>query len=326
LYKIFINIRRYWGLSVFEFHNSLIECYSFFNVLKFFGTIMNALMNSLKNMSKKKAKNTIIYIIVGVSLFFIGHRFIFLFPRTMKHISSYIAYPALVFHCYAIDPVKIWFFQRKTMQKFTQKFEEVCKERDTLLAENITLRASSGYVQDIAELVTFKKQYEIPYARVAQILVRHLSDQSHFFLIDAGATQGIQVDMVAIYKNCLVGKVIEVYPWYSKIQLITDSRCKVAGYCTDTNVQGIYEGINHEHKTMLRYVSHLNHVKQDDMIMSSGEGLIFPRGFALGRVTDISPNGLCHIIMAKPLIDLRNIKYCLVIVKGMHKAINHDQK
>jgi len=244
----------------------------------------------------------------------------------MEHISSYIAYPALVVHCHAIDPVKIWFFQRKTMQKLTRELEEVCQERDTLLAENITLRASSGYVEDIAELITFKEQYEISYARVAQILVRHLSDQAHFFLIDAGTTHGIEVDMVAIYKNCLVGKIIEVYPWYSKVQLITDARCKIAGHCTDTNVQGIYEGINHENQTTLRYVSHLNHVKEGDMIMSSGEGLVFPRGFALGRVTDIFTNGLHHTIAAKPLIDLRSIKYCLVIAKGMHNIINNNQE
>ncbi len=298
----------------------------FFNVLKLLGRMVNEFMNSLRNMSKKKAKSTVTYIIVGVSLFFVGHRFIFLFPRIMEHLSSYIAYPALVVYRHAIDPVKIWFFQRKTMQKLTREFEKVCEERDTLLAENITLRASSGYAQDTAELITFKKQYEVSYAQVAQILVRHLSDQAHFFLIDAGATHGIQVDMVAIYKNCLVGKIIEVYPWYSKVQLITDARCKIAGYCADTNVKGIYEGINNEYKTMLQYVSHLNHVKQGDMIMSSGEGLIFPRGFALGEVTDISTDGLYHTIMAKLLIDLRSIKYCLVMAKGMHRIMNNDQK
>ncbi len=298
----------------------------FFNLLKLLSRMVNEFMNSLKNMSKKKAKGTVKYIIFGVSLFFIGHRFIFLFPRIMEHLSSYIAYPALVVYSHAIDPVKIWLFQRKTMQKLTRKLEKVCEERDTLLAENITLRASSGYAQDIAELITFKKQYEVSYAQVVQILVRHLSDQAHFFLIDAGVTHGIQVDMVAIYKNCLVGKVIEVYPWYSKVQLITDARCKIAGYCADTNVQGIYEGINNECKTTLRYVSHLDHVKQNDMIMSSGEGLIFPRGFALGRVTNIFTHGLYHTIMAKPLIDLRSIKYCLVIEKDMRKLINNDQK
>ena len=296
----------------------------FFNVLKLLGRMVNEFMNSLRNMSKKKAQRTVKYDIFWVSLFFIGNRFIFLFPRIMEHISSYIAYPSLMVHCYAIDPVKTWFFQRKTMKKLTRELEKICEKRDTLLAENIALRASSDYAQDIAELITFKQQYEVSYAQVAQILVRHLSDQAHFFLIDTGATHDIQIDMVVIYKNCLVGKIIEVYPWYSKVQLITDARCKIAGYCADTNVQGIYEGINNEYKTTLRYVSHLNHVKQGDMIMSSGEGLIFPRGFALGRVTDISTDGLYHTIMARLLIDLRSIKYCLVMAKGAHKIINND--
>jgi len=278
-------------------------------------------------MTREKIQATVIYIVIGVgSLFLIGHRFFPLFPRMMVQASSCISYPALIVHCHVIDPIKIWFYQRKTMQELRQKLEEIYKERDTLLAENIALRAVADYSKDITELTTFKEQYEIAHARIVQVLVRHLSDQAHFFLIDAGTVHGVQVDMVATYKNCLIGKVIEVYPWYSKLQLITDACCKIAAYCAATNVQGIYEGINNEHQTTLAYVSHLDLVKKGDMIMSSGEGLIFPRGFALGRVTAIWPNGLYHTIMAQPLVDLRHIKYCAIIAKGSAEILGNDEK
>ncbi len=284
-------------------------------------------MNNARKMSRKKIQSTIIYIIIGIgSLFLIGHRFFPLFPRMMAQASSCIAYPALVVHCHVIDPIKVWFYQRKTMQKLRQKLEKIYKERDTLLAENIALRAAADYSKDITELITFKAQYEIAHARIAQVLVRHLSDQAHFFLIDVGRVHGIQVDMVATYKNCLIGKVIEVYPWYSKVELITDARSKIAGYCAATNVQGIYEGINNEHQTTLAYVSHLDQVKKGDMIMSSGEGLIFPRGFALGRVTAIAANGLYHTITAQPLVDLRHIKYCAIIARGTDKIADNNKK
>ena len=284
-------------------------------------------MNNARKMSKKKIQSTIIYIIIGIGSFFlIGHRFFPLFPRMMSQIYSCITYPALIVHCHVIDPIKVWFYQRKTMQELRQKLEKIYKERNNLLAENIALRAAADYFKDVTELITFKAQYEIAYVRIAQILVRHLSNQAHFFLIDVGTVHGIQVDMVATYKNCLIGKVIEVYPWYSKVELITDARCKIAGYCTATNVQGIYEGINNEHQTTLAYVSHLDLVKKGDMIMSSGEGLIFPRGFALGRVTAISTNGLYHTISAQPFVDLRHIKYCAIIAKGTAEILGNDEK
>ena len=36
--------------------------------------------------------------------------------------------------------------------------------------------------------------------------------------------------MIAVFKDCFLGRVVEVYPWYSKVLLITDPGCKVAVY------------------------------------------------------------------------------------------------
>ncbi|HEB41856.1 MAG TPA: hypothetical protein ENI08_02450 [Candidatus Dependentiae bacterium] len=121
-------------------------------------------------MSRKKIQSTIIYIIIGIgSLFLIGHRFFPLFPRMMAQASSCIAYPALVVHCHVIDPIKVWFYQRKTMQKLRQKLEKIYKERDTLLAENIALRAAAAIIGSVGsyfsslQLKKFLKNHKIDY-------------------------------------------------------------------------------------------------------------------------------------------------------------------
>lgn len=271
-------------------------------------------------MLRKKIQHTLIYVLISFGLFFLAsYRFFPLFSRIGTQASSYIVYPALVAHQQIIDPLKKWFYQRATIRELQKEIEKISLERDTLLAENIKLQATVDYFKDITELVTFNMQYEAANAKIAQVLVRHLSSQAQFFLVDLGSKHGIEVNMVAIYKNCLVGKIVEVYPWYSKVELITDSHCKIAGYCSKTSVQGIHEGADNEQYTMLSYVSHLSQVKEGDMIMSSGEGLIFPRGFALGRIDSICAEGLYHTIKAVPFIDLRQINYCTVIAKSAVK-------
>ncbi|MGB8366725.1 MAG: rod shape-determining protein MreC [Candidatus Babeliales bacterium] len=271
-------------------------------------------------LKKKIGPTTIIYTLICFVFFFLMSYWFFpFFSRIGAQASSYIVYPALVVHKQVIDPIKKWFYQRNAMQKLRQQVEEIYKERDELLAKNIILQATADYFQDIAEIVDFNAQYDMVNGQIAQILVRHLADQAHFFLVNIGSKHGIENNMVAVYKNCLLGKVIEVYPWYSKVELITDSRCKIAGYCGSTNAQGIHEGMNNESSTTLSYVSHLEQIKKGDIIMSSGEGLIFPRGFALGRVASVSTEGLYHIIMTKLLVDLRRINYCTIIAKGMTK-------
>ena len=178
------------------------------------------------------------------------------------------------------------------------------------------LHALLHYDHDIKELADFKKRYEESHGHIAQILMKHFSDQSHFFLIDIGTRQGIKPDMVAVYKNCLIGKVAEVYPFYSKVVLITDKTCKVAAYCAQTHASGIHEGSNQSEQTMLNHVSHLSVMKEGDLILSSGEGLIFPQGFALGNVMSCKPNGLLYTVHVEPLVDMHALAYCLIIQKG----------
>ena len=68
--------------------------------------------------------------------------------------------------------------------------------------------------------------------------------------------------MIAVFKDCLVGRVVEVYPYYSKVILITDPTCKVAAICTSTNVKGIHEGMLSLTTTKLSFVNHLEEVKK----------------------------------------------------------------
>jgi rod shape-determining protein MreC len=135
-------------------------------------------------------------------------------------------------------------------------------------------------------------------------------------LIDAGSSKGVEKDMVVVYKHCLVGKVTEVYPWYSKVVAITDRTCKVAVQCVNQKTTGIHEGTNDLGATQLKYVSHLEPIEVGDYLISSGEGLVFPRGLGVGQIVSCAQSGLYHVIEVKPLIDMQKIAYCTVIKRG----------
>jgi len=150
---------------------------------------------------------------------------------------------------------------------------------------------------------------------VGHIIFKHISEQAHYVLVNQGAAHGIETGMVAVYNNCLVGKVEEVYPWYCKVVAITDRSCKVAGYCESTKSAGIHVGSNQLSLTSLERVSHLEKVNDGDLILSSGEGLVFPQGFALGRIKEQKKEGLWYQIGVEPLIDLSKLSYCMFISK-----------
>lgn len=260
------------------------------------------------------------FLVVGLILATLAglcmYRVLFSGSGPLERISASLVYPFLVIQHKLVSPFKSYFHKRANIAELEQQLKQVQHERDELVAQNIELQSVIDYLEEIHELVDFKKQYEYEQAPLAQVLARNLSEQAHFFLIDKGAHDNINVDMVALYKNCIIGKVVEVYPRYSKLMLVTDNSCKISATCAKSKAVGIYQGTNQEWLSSMAHVSHLSMLEAGDLVISSGEGLVFPRGFGLGRIKSFTKDGLFHQVAIEPLVDPRLITHCYLIQKG----------
>lgn len=246
---------------------------------------------------------------------FIVHRLVYMSPSFADYVASYFAYPIVTMQRVTVKPMMEFFNHKKNVQELITRMQGLQAERDKLFAENIELHATLDVHNSITELVEFKQRYDVEKAQLTQIIMKHISDEEQFILVDAGSNKGIEKDMVAVCNNCLVGKVSHVWPWYSKIVLITDSRCKVAVYSTDNQAVGIHHGCNQQDYSSLEHVSHLSTIDVGELVISSGEGLVFPRGFAVGTVAECNPGQLFHDVTVKPLVDINDIEYCYVVRK-----------
>lgn len=238
----------------------------------------------------------------------------------VENAMSYAAYPLLKIQQKLADPLRTFFVKNETRNALEQQIKHLQHERDALLAENITLQATMAHYEGIKEVLEYKHHYDQFDVRLVTVLARNISDQSHFFLIDAGSNAGITKNMIAVYKNGLVGKVEEVYPLYSKVILITDRSCKVAAMCIKTGAEGIFEGCNKEGRALLNRVSHLASIEADDLVVSTGKGLIFPQGFGLGRIKTFQRDLITYAIEIEPLFDFHVLNYCFLIT-GLKTSI-----
>lgn len=262
-------------------------------------------------------KNRVIVTLLFIIIIFFSSRF-FSFDgiSAIGTISSCFLYPVLRFQQTIIEPFQYWLRQRQTVAELEKNCEDLKKERDDFLAQNIALKGMHHYSHETADVHRFNKRYKPENGHNAQILAKHFSLNNHFFLVAAGSAQGIKKDMVAIYANCLIGKVTDVYPWYCKVCLITDAECKVAAFCSKTKATGILEGMNDAQHMVLRHVSHLEKVETTDSLLSSGEGLIFPNGFALGVIESVARGDLFYSVYIKTVLDFSSLRYCTLIAKG----------
>ena len=243
----------------------------------------------------------------------------FLFPTfsVVRTAASVVLYPVLVVQNYAISPIKNLFSRMKSRQNLELLLEEVKGQYYEVVEKNIELQATLDCYQDIKELLRFKKRYYSQEGILAQVIVKEHSTENHSFLIDRGSLHGTEKDMVVVHKHCLVGKVTHVYPLYSRVILVTDKKCRVAAYCSKTKACGIYVGTNQKGVTRLEHVSHLSKVMEGDLVISSGEGLVFPRGFGLGKIVSAEVDGLYFNTIVEPLINIADIHYCMVLKKGI---------
>lgn len=263
-----------------------------------------------------RVKNRVVgAVLCAAIVFFILRHCAFIGASTIGVLSSSFVYPFLRVQQSFIAPVKDWLGRRATVRGLERACLLLQEERDELIAENVALKGTAYYAQETADLRDFNQRYLLKKGRVVSILARHFSSNNQFFLMDAGARNGIQKDMVALCCNCIIGRVCEVYPWYCKVYLVTDAECKVAAMCQQTGASGIHEGINDKTYTVLRYVSHLEKIELNSMVFSSGEGLVFPRGFALGKIKTITKGDLFYSIDVEPMVDFNTLSYCTLIAK-----------
>jgi len=293
-------------------------------------------------MSKNKVIIIAVFIIIS---FFIFRHCARAGVSILDIVSSSMLYPLLRIQNATLAPIAQWFDDRATLHDLRINVARLQELNEELYAENSALKAFHVYEAETRELRNFNKRYALENGHFVQVLARHFSPTQQFFLVDAGSSHGIKKDMVALYGNTIVGRVEQVYPWYCKVCLITDADCKVAssvapsfaksfgghGKASDSakatsdtmadkavsfrGASGILEGCNNLTHTAMRYVSHLEKVSVNDMVFSSGEGLVFPKGFALGKVAKAEKGELFYDIAVQPLLDLQELQHCTLIAK-----------
>lgn len=224
-------------------------------------------------------------------------------------IISYMAYPFIKLQSIIIDPIKRNYLQQQTY------IEKIRADYDQLMQRYLQLQSTTDYVAEIDEIVAFNKRYSQKDRLVTQVLERYFGADEHYILLDKGSHDGIQEDMIVVHQDMLVGRITTVYPWYSRCMLITDRRCKVACYCADTKAYGIMQGTNVLDQLQLLHVSHLNDIALGDIVISSGQGTIFARGFGLGTIISSQKHHMTYDIICKPLVDFATLKHCSIVCK-----------
>lgn len=228
-------------------------------------------------------------------------------------VCSMVLYPFIQLHGWATQTVGDWRTLQNQVCQLQQQLKQLEQERAQLLQELVAVNAVYHYDASIAELRTFRERYSWQYGHIVQILMTHCCPDEQYMLVEGGTQAGITDGMIALIDNHLIGRVVQVFPYYAKVLLITDRRVNIAAYCTQTGATGIFSGDNSKSNAKLYFVDHLQQLKVGDMVLSSGQGLVYPQGLCLGSIVGFTRRGIEYEVTVTPRVDLQRLTYCLLI-------------
>jgi rod shape-determining protein MreC len=252
---------------------------------------------------------------------------------TIDYLVACLAYPGIRVITWATDTAARWYHYHQSVRELVASLEQSQAKIAHLSAEVIALRGTRIQLDEVREVRRFRRRYATDWLVCAQVVTRTISADAHIYILDKGERHGVKRDMVAVYQNCLIGRVSDVYPWWCKVTLVTDRLSKVPVVCAETKTEAIFEGMNDVSLGSLSYVSHLEPLKRGEMVVTSGQGFVYPKGFALGHVHEIrrEADKLQYHVTVEPILNMQQVKVCFLLAKGSeygedNSLSDHDEK
>ena len=202
-------------------------------------------------------------------------------------------------------------------------YEEIIAENENLKKENMELKIQKERNQKILEenerllkLLEMKENSiykgNLKFARVSFSDINNLNNK---IFIDLGAEDGIKIDMITVYGDYLVGKIVAVHNNYSEVELITNPNSIISAK-TMRDILGIARGSDEEDGLLYFQPSIVeDNLKEGDEIITSGISDIYPEGIKIGKIEEIDEkeNYGYKRVTLKPGFESKDLRELIVI-------------
>ena len=213
------------------------------------------------------------------------------------------------------------FFQKLTIYPFSnyQKFKDKDQTKSCTIEKNAndTLKEEVKELKELLELNKTLTEYDI---ENATILSRNKSYWFNTLEIDKGSNNGLKKDMAVITANGLIGKISKVYPTTSEVKLITSDdvnyKVSVAIKLEGNDTYATLNGYDYENNLLkIEGVDKAIPVKENDVVVTSGLGEVFPAGIYVGTVDKIESDkyNLSRNVYIKTKQNFNSIHYVTVL-------------
>jgi len=208
-----------------------------------------------------------------------------------------------------------------TLQQYTHSYHQLMQENERLRQEQLLQNAHTQKFMALeAENIRLRSLLQSSPRNGEALLVAEIirvdSDPIiHRVILDKGSQQGVTLGQTVIDADGVIGEVIEVNPWVSRVILLTDTSYGIPVENVRNGIRGIAAGTGAVKNLELQHVSNANDLKTGDTLVTSGLDGRYPPGYPVGVISQIEhdPGESFARIQVTPSAHLERTRQVLLV-------------
>ncbi|MGB5217581.1 MAG: rod shape-determining protein MreC [Smithella sp.] len=232
----------------------------------------------------------------------------------LRQIVLETAYPVQAVLSGSIQGVKEAWLRYVLLVGIQDDNKKLRRKNDELKAALVSCQESYHEAQRLKKLLAIADNNHDRFM-AARVIGREQAALSRTVLINKGSSDGLKNGMPVIAYPGLIGRLIDVSWHVSRVLLFIDENSNVDAIVQRNRTQGIISGAGSQ-GMIFKYISKTQDVQKGDVIISSGMGGVFPKGWLIGQVSNVDRKdaGLFLKITVAPFVDLSKLEEVLVLL------------
>ena len=203
--------------------------------------------------------------------------------------------------------------EKKTIEQLNQKIKNLEKQNTAM---KINLQRIDVLENEVSRLRSIKSQIDnnLKNIKIAQITQKDVIPNKKSVQINIGSNYNTQIGQTVMGVNGLLGQVVEVNVYSSKVLLITDNDSNVPAKIARTGQQIIIKGRSQDNLLEVSFLPNDSEIESGDLIITSGQANRFIPSLKIGRVVDVIRNEGERFTQAivKPLEDADKVSEVII--------------
>lgn len=155
---------------------------------------------------------------------------------------------------------------------------------------------------------------KIDNVKIAEVAQRDVIPNKKSLKINVGTNNNIKIGQTVMGVNGLIGQVVEINSFTSKVLLITDASSNVPAIIARTGQQVIVKGVPKISMLEISFLKNEADIQKGDLVVTSGQAKRFTPSIKVGRVESVVKNEgeRFSTIILTPLESINDVSEVLI--------------